>query len=201
VFKVDRANRLKWILAPHKGWGPAGPSGAGPDTSQYLLTAVDANRRAYDSSVQLGEASVADSESFDWPWGQHAVMKTEKGTFLLFDNGDTRHFASTELFSRAVEYRVDPVAMTVQQVWQYGRNREDDFYSSIVSDVDVLPHTGHVMVSPGNIRKSANGPHAYVTELTYPQGTVVFEARLAFKDAYPSQPDLNYRAERMDLYP
>ncbi|HIF06134.1 MAG TPA: hypothetical protein EYQ64_04070, partial [Gemmatimonadetes bacterium] len=41
VVKVSRDNELVWILAPHRGWGPAGINGNGPNTSEFLLTAVD----------------------------------------------------------------------------------------------------------------------------------------------------------------
>ena len=51
------------------------------------------------------------------------------GTILCFDNGTyrARPFAekqpSAESYSRAVEYEVDEAAMTVKQVWDYGRTQ------------------------------------------------------------------------------
>jgi hypothetical protein len=47
--------------------------------------------------------------------GQHSVRVLPNGHLLLFDNG-WRH-APPE--SRAVEYAVDPVAMTATMVWEY----------------------------------------------------------------------------------
>ncbi|HAY33782.1 MAG TPA: aryl-sulfate sulfotransferase [Ignavibacteria bacterium] len=46
---------------------------------------------------------------------QHAIHKTEAGTFTLFDNGN---FHSPK-FSRSVEYRIDETAMTAEKVWEY----------------------------------------------------------------------------------
>jgi hypothetical protein len=46
---------------------------------------------------------------------QHSVRVTPSGGLLMFDNG-TRHSPSE---SRAVEYRLDPVAKTATMIWQF----------------------------------------------------------------------------------
>ena len=46
---------------------------------------------------------------------QHSVRVTPSGGVLMFDNG-TRHSPSE---SRAVEYRLDPVAKTATMIWQF----------------------------------------------------------------------------------
>jgi len=98
--------------------------------------------------------------------------------------------------------------MTVSQMWQYGASRGGDYYSDIISDVDILPRTRHRLITSGSIRHSENGPHAYVTEITYPGAETVFEARIGFRDAHSSVAaggwgniDIVYRAERLSLYP
>jgi arylsulfate sulfotransferase len=56
----------------------------------------------------------------------------------VFDNGWGRDFAPTKLsgnYSRAVEYKVDEAEGTVEQVWQYGKERGDEWYSPITSVV------------------------------------------------------------------
>jgi arylsulfate sulfotransferase len=201
IFKVDRSNHLKWIVAPHQGWGAAGPAGEGADTSAYLLTAVSPSGTPYAPDVQEGRAGVDDALTFDWPWGQHAVLLRSPGDLLVFDNGFNRHFSGSDLFSRAVEYRVDEARMTVSQEWQYGRGRGSDFYSFIVGDVDMAAGTGIVVVSPGAVYNSGEPAHAYVTEVTYPGGAVASEARIVFRNTYPGQIDLDYRAEQLTLYP
>jgi arylsulfate sulfotransferase len=209
VVKVDGRNSLKWIMAPHKGWGAAGASGESFDTSEYLLTAISADGTPYPREVQLGLADVGGGTEFDWPWGQHAPLLLPNGDILLFDNGFNRNFKGNKSgFSRAVEYRVDEKARTVRQIWQYGAERGDDFFSNIISDADMLDKTKNRLITSGAVRVSPDDPHAYVTEVKYPGGAVVHEVRIAFKDAYADLKkggwgniDIVYRAERLPLYP
>jgi arylsulfate sulfotransferase len=209
LVKVDGANSLKWIIAPHKGWGAAGKTGKGFDTSEFLLTAIASDETPYPREVQLGLANVEGGAAFDWPWGQHAPKLLPNGDILLFDNGFNRQFKGSKSgFSRAVEYRVDEKARTVRQVWQYGADRGDDFFSTIISDVDVLAWTKNRLVTSGSVRVSPDDPHAYVTEIRYPDGAVVHEVRIRFKDAHSDLEaggwgniDILYRADRIPLYP
>jgi len=209
VAKIDRAHRLRWILAPHQGWGNAGLSDDGPDTRDYLLTATSVSGTPYSADVQMGRANVNGGQAFDWPWGQHAVKLLENGNLSMFDNGFNRLFGGQKAgFSRAVEYRLDEKARTASQVWEYGADRGTDYYSSIIGDVDTLPATRDRLITSGSIRGSPNGPHAYVTEVSYPRGEVVFEARIGFRDAHSDlaaggwgNMDIVYRAERLPLYP
>lgn len=203
VVKVGRDNELIWILAPHRGWGRAGPDADGHETSDFLLTAVDSNGDAYPDPVQQGSERASD---FDWPWGQHAPLILPNGNLFLFDNGLTRSFSpDSPTYSRGVEYRIDESQMTVRQVWQYGEERGADFYSVIISDVDLLPSTGNRMIMPGIL--FGPDPRALVTEVTYPGKQIVFEAALHFKNLLSSGNlswgnfDLVYRSERMPVYP
>ncbi len=203
VAKVDNENNLMWILAPHQGWGKAGRTGAGFETSDYLLTALDADGNALPAAVQQGFAGADD---FEWSTGQHAVTILENGNILMFDNGLSRNFGRKPTYSRAVEYRIDEENMTIRQVWEYGTSRGLDMYAPITSDVDVLPVTGNRLITAGNIRASELPPHAKVIEITYPDNKEIFEARIFFKDATSTgenawgQLDVVYRGERYDLY-
>lgn len=203
VVKVTADNELVWILSPHKGWGRAGLNGDGHETSDYLLTAVDASGNPYPDAVQQGTEDVP---GFSWSWGQHAPLLLPNGNLFLFDNGLNRTFSSSApTYSRGVEYVIDEEAMTVQQVWQYGKARGEAFYSSIISDVDYLSDTGNRLVMPGIV--TTPGPRAYVTEVTSPSKEVVFEASIEFKNQLSSGDmswgnfDLVYRSERLPLYP
>ena len=203
VVKVTAENELVWILAPHKGWGRAGPAGNGFDTSEYLLTAVDANGNPYAEPVQQGDESAAD---FGWTWGQHAPMVLPNGNLFVFDNGRKRNFSEEgPTFSRGVEYEIDEEAMTVKQVWQYGEARGDAFYSPIISDVDYLPQTDNRLIMPGIINSFGEPPaYALVTEVTYPNEEVVFEADIKFANLFDGASrfkDSVYRSERLPLYP
>jgi arylsulfate sulfotransferase len=203
IVKVTRDNELAWILAPHKGWGKAGPDADGHETSDYLLTAVDSDGNPYPEPVQQGDEGAVD---FDWPWGQHAPLILPNGHLFLFDNGLTRSFSSDgPSYSRGVEYEIDESLMTVRQVWQYGEERGPEFYSVIISDVDLLPSTGNRLIMPGIVFGA--DPLALVTEVTYPGKQVVFEARIHFKNLLSSGDrswgnlDLVYRSERLPIYP
>jgi len=195
IFKVSKDNRLMWILAPHQGWGAAGPDGNGLNTAAYLLTAVDGQGAACSQEVQQG---TRDAPAFSWPWGQHACMILPGGNIFCFDNGWRKNFGDNAGYIRAVEYRVDPMRMQVEQVWEYGKARGAELYSHNVCDVDYLPATGNRLVCSGNI-DGANGKQGRAIEVSYPEGEVVFEALIHCKNKFGG--DIIYRAERLPLYP
>lgn len=204
IAKVDMDNNLQWILAPHYQWGKAGPNGEGVDVNNDLLTAIDENGQPYKDSVQLGVIPAAD---FEWTYGQHNPMLLPNGNVFVMDNGYLRNFQPAPFYSRAVEYKIDASAKTIQQVWQYGKERGTETYSAITSDVDLLPQTNNRLITLGNIRLSQDKPNAKIIEVTYPAGEVVFEAKMLLKDARGPMEnawgkfDVVYRGERYDLYP
>jgi arylsulfate sulfotransferase len=203
VVKVTWDNQLVWIFAPRSGWGPAGRDGTGPETAPYLLTAVDADGNPYPDDVQNGDVSTPD---FDWSWGQHNAQLTSGATMALFDNGDFRNWITAGPYSRFAEYRIDEAAMTVSQVWDYGKDRGTDLFSRIISCVDVLPVTGNRSMSPGIILNTTAGNRAKFVEVTYPDGEVVFEATIRFRNYYSPAGatgvlDNIYRSHRMSIYP
>lgn len=200
LVKIDRGNNLKWILAAHRGWGQAGVSGDGFNTSDHLLTAVNGAGVPYDTDVQDGTMRAPD---FDWTWGQHAPLLLGNGNLLVFDNGYNRQFGAADPYSRAVEYSIDQSAMTVKQIWEWGMERGAPFFSLIISDVDVLPQTGNRLVTSGFTNQ---GSEAKVVELSYPNNMEQFEITLGFKNVNSTaqgwgQIDILYRAEKMSLFP
>ena len=200
LAKVTMDNELVWILAPHKGWGQ---NGNGEATSEYLLTAIDADGEPYPEAIQQGEENAA---AFGWTWGQHAPLILPNGNLFVFDNGDNRNFSQDgPQYSRGVEYAVDEASMTVEQVWQYGKERGDTFYSPIISYVDYLPQTLNRLIVPGIINNFGEPPaYARVAEVSYPGKEVVFEAKINFKNRFEGESvfgDSVYRSERLPLYP
>lgn len=203
VVKVSEDNELVWILGGHRGWGPAGVAGDGHDTSGFLLTAIDEIGTPFPEAVQMGDEDAAD---FSWPWGQHAPLILPNGNIFLFDNGVERNFTlGGPMVSRGVEYEIDQEAMTVREVWSYGAERGAGYSSSIISDVDYLLETGNRLVMPGIVFGAE--PRAWVTEIGHPDGQVVFEARIDFKNLGGNgelqwgEFDMVYRSERLSLYP
>ncbi len=60
--------------------------------------------------------------------------------FHHWKDGDGRHLEQPALptmkYSRYVEYKIDEKKGTVQQVWEYGKERGYDFYSPITSIIE-----------------------------------------------------------------
>ncbi len=202
VVKVSWNNELEWILAPHKGWGKAGRKGEGPETTPFLLTAVDDSGTPFNQDIQDGTLA---SNDFDWTWGQHAPLILPNGNVLVFDNGGfNRNFGNyTSIFSAATEYEIDEDNKTIKEVWSYGKERGESTYSLIISDVDYLSETGNVLFAPGNITEG-NGK-SKIVEVTYPSKDVVFESTMIFKNQLGNgagfgNVDISYRAERVSIY-
>jgi len=127
VLKLDLSrNEIVWMLGNHEGW---------PQTwSDHLLEPV---------------------HELEWSWHQHAPEITPDGTLLIYDNGPFRALPPNpqvlppEAYSRAVEYRIDDTARTVEEVWSYGGQGEEWFFSGFVSDADWLPETDNILLANG----------------------------------------------------
>ncbi len=193
TVKLTNDNEVVWILAPHLGWGTAGD---GTDLTTRLLQPLDADGQPItDPSVLDGTTNHPD---FEWAWYQHAPELLPDGTLLLFDNGDHRNYTDQALYSRAVVYRIDPSAMTIRQLWQYGKERGSDTFSRIVSDVDYHVAEANVVFMPGAAGSGA-GAYGKVVEVDYTTRDVVFEATITPPTA-PFGITL-HRVERLSLYP
>jgi len=186
ILAVDlERESLRWILAPPAGWRE-------PFASKRLRP--------------IGDLA--------WPYHPHAPKLTARGTLLLFDNGNHRAspfdapMAAAQSWSRAVEFRVDASAGTVEEVWSWGGAGEGRFFSPFLGDVDPLPGTGNRLVTDGGrIRGPDGSPSASigrghhfarileVTGDTEPE--VVFEVVLD----EPGRGWSVYRAERLPEIP
>lgn len=204
VFKLSYDNELIYVIAPHKGWETSGIDENGPNTSDFLLQAVDAEGIPYADSVQNGFISL---DEFDWSWSQHAALTMPNGNVLVFDNGANRNYTYTVGlgYSRGVEYAIDLEQKTVRQVWEYGRERGDEFYSVNISDIDYLETTGNRLVISGNIEYE-NVRRGIIVEVSPENNEVVFEAAVNFSNIYSTgggwgETDIMYRAERLSMYP
>ena len=201
VVKLTADNEVVWILAPHKDWGSAGD---GTDLRAKLLQPLDANRQPItDPAVLDGTRRHA---GFDWAWYQHAPEILGSGSILLFDNGESRGTGGLAggtggrgLYSRAVIYRIDEGAMTIQQVWEYGEDRGAETYSRIVSDVDYHAEERVVVFAPGAIGREEANPYGRVVEVDRGTGTVLAEA--VIRGPAPRFGITFHRVERMPLYP
>lgn len=147
-------------------------------------------------------------DEFEWQWSQHAAMITPEGYVFLLDNGNNKskekekYVNASDSYTRGVMYRIDPEQMTIEQVWEYGKDRGSEFYSPYISDVDYL-NRNHYLVHSGGIvyvdGKNSNQPAGFSKNTTLVSDTVellndevIFELKL---------PTNNYRVEKMGLYP
>jgi len=199
ICKVGYDKKLKWIMAPHRGWEKSGVNGNGFETADFLLQATDQNGAILDDQIQKG---VSISDNFEWTWGQHAVLVLDNQDILVFDNGFNRNFQfQNEGYSRAVSYTIDENNMQIKQNWQYGKELGNPFWAKIISDVDVLPQSGNLLITAG-----VNSFGASIHEITYPDNNLLFKANIIFKNQNGGGStwgdyDLMYRSERMSIYP
>ncbi|WP_276392876.1 aryl-sulfate sulfotransferase [Eudoraea chungangensis] len=207
LIKLSWKDSLQWIIAPNRKWGKSGRNGDGFETKSFLLTAVNSKGVAYPKNVQEGTES---SESFDFPWGMHAPVILPNDNLLVFDNGTYRNYNNEVHYSRAVEYKINEADKTVEQVWQYGKQRGEEFFSTIIGDVDYLAEENNILITSGYLTRGAV-LHGKIVEVDYATREEVFEASLYFKNENSTevrnygqtgnwgQTDILYRSERLEL--
>ncbi|QIZ78937.1 aryl-sulfate sulfotransferase [Ferrimonas lipolytica] len=126
VVKVGRDKEVKWVLAPNVGWNKL---------KDKVLTPVDSKGRKLDC-----HNASCNNTDFDWPFSQHDAKLTGKGTITVYDNGGTRNYEQpampTMKYSRFVEYKINEDKGTVEQVWEYGKDRGYDWFSTVTSNTE-----------------------------------------------------------------
>ena len=132
LIKIGRDKQVKWIMGSPEGWGPK--------FADKVLKPVDKDGKPIKCEGSKCEGS------FDWSWTQHTAWrideKSDKDTVYItvFDNGDARGMEQPPLpdmkYSRGVIYKIDQDKMTVQQIWEYGKERGHDWYSPVTSLVE-----------------------------------------------------------------
>lgn len=189
VLKFDAdTKKIKWILSKTIGDN-------NENLRQYLLKPL--------------------GEDFEYPTAQHAAMELPDGRIMLFDNtnfdivDNSGNLLQDRLYSRAVIYEIDEKNMTVRQVWEYGRERGRDLYSSFISDVDylgqehyLLDFGGKYIANDGNVYdhmytpkdiKNKSKRQSTIIELL--NGEIIWEI-----DLLGNSNSNTYKAERKDIY-
>ncbi len=157
IAKFDRVTGdLRWILGNHEKWDKT--------FEPFLLAPIGI--------------------PFEWQWYQHNPKLTPDDTFLVFDNGNYRAMPfdppliAEENRSRAVEYRVDEVNMTVEQIWEWFPNEDPLVYTAELGDIHHLPQTGDVVVTFGSILEDT-ARKARIFEVTHTApAEVLYELRV-----------------------
>jgi Arylsulfotransferase (ASST). len=186
VVKIDLATKeVVWILSdPNDYW---------PDNlKDKLLTPV------------------AGDTDFQYQYGQHAVMQLPNGDIFLFDNGNYRSkdpataLPAAEDYSRAVIYRVNEQDKTVEQIWEYGKERGSELYCPYICDVDYF-EDGHYLIDFGGIGgfgtvvTGTGVSCSHIIEIK--NDKVIGETVITKVDESGTNVNANmYRVERMEAY-
>ena len=146
-------------------------------------------------------------DNFEWQWSQHAAMITPKGYVFLFDNGNNKskikeNYVSAEnSYSRGVMYKIDTKNMTIEQIYEYGKERGSEFYSPYISDVDYLDENHYIIHSGGIVYvdgKNSNQPAGLGGADKLVSDTVeILNDEIIFEIVLPTN---NYRVEKMNFY-
>ncbi len=178
---------ISWMLAPHYGWLPM--------FDRYLLEPI--------------------GEPFDWPSNQHAPeimpdMDNNPDTtdILLFDNGIQLIEGTTAAnamdsknrygLSNMVNYRINEKDMSVEQVWQFGKELGSNFFSSSRGDANLLENGNRLGVfniaDPGSTTNVGNGTYFEVSD----QSKIIWSAQTLSQTSDGEL--IEYRLERMNIY-
>lgn len=181
VINIDyKTKKLNWIIGDSKNWSK--------DYQKYFFKKV--------------------GENFEWQWSQHAAMITKEGYVFLFDNGNNKskikdnYVPADKSYSRGVMYKINKKNMTIEQIWEYGKERGSDFYSPYISDVDYLSKNHYIVHSGGIVKedgKPSNQPAGLSTGNTALKSDTVelLNDKVIFELVLPTN---NYRVEKMNIY-
>ncbi len=146
-------------------------------------------------------------DNFEWQWSQHAAMITPEGYVFLLDNGNNKskikeeYVPAEDSYTRGVIYQIDTQNMTIEQRWEYGKERGSEFYSPYISDVDYLGENHYIVHSGGIVYvdgKNSNQPAGFSKNATLVSDTVeLMNDEIIFELKLPTN---NYRVEKMSLY-
>lgn len=192
IVAVNRGDKsLAWILGDPTGWEKV--------DEKYFFT--------------------PQGEDFEWQYAQHQVTMLDNGDIMLFDNGTAKvkpenienKVSGDQVYSRAVIYRINTEEMTIEQVYQYGKERGPEWYSDWISGVISLDGTqdqlwitaGSNLYSPdedshdfgpSNMMTAGLVKTTHIDQVS--NGNLVFEMKIS-GDSYAS---LTYRSLRMPFY-
>lgn len=198
IIKVGRDKEVKWIMAPNVGWTK--------DMAAKVLTPVDGKGKKLNC-----EGAICSDTEFDWSFTQHTAWLSERGennkrytTMSVFDNGDGRGLEQPafphDKWSRAVEYRIDEKKMTVQQTWQFGKERGWDWYSAVTSNVRYDAEKGTYYILSGNVHLlTKERTKGIINEVDPETGEVKVELVLS-NDKKPSVYYRNYLVKPESLF-
>ncbi len=123
------SSELNWILGDPENWGEE-------LVDEYFFTPIGLD--------------------FEWQYAQHSAIVLEDGNIFLFDNGNNRSklrendVAPLDNYSRGVIYEIDTDLMTIDQIYQFGKELGYKFYSPYISNVAYYDDQNYMIHSGGH---------------------------------------------------
>lgn len=183
MVNIDyETGELNWIIGDPEGWPK--------EMQKYFFKPVGNN--------------------FGWQYEQHACVITPNGDVMCFDNhhygskNRETYLAAKDNYSRGVRYKINTDDMTIEQVWQYGKDRGAEFFSPYICNVEYY-NEGHYMVHSGGIAYDQDGnPSEALGAFAKDQGgrleSITVEICDNKKMLDLHVPGNYYRAEKLKLY-
>ena len=180
VINIDyESGKLNWIIGDPTNWSE--------EYQKYFFTPI--------------------GDNFEWQWSQHAAMITPEGYVFILDNGNNKskikdeYVEANNSYTRGVMYKIDTENMTIEQIWEYGKERGSEFYSPYISDVDYIEKDHYIVHSGGIVYvegKNSNQPAGFSENAKLVSTTVeLLNNEVIFEISLPTN---NYRVEKMSLY-
>lgn len=172
IMKIDYdTSEIKWIMGDSSGW---------PESYQkYFL-----NGEVKASGGQHAAIVLPDQDDND-----------ETTDILYYDNnisvtrGDEE---TSEKYSEARQVRINDAEMTIEEVWTFGEELGEDYYTKIIGSARYLSNTGNRLV---NFGYRDEGQTSSIMEVTEEGETVLNVDLTDFSTSAWA-----YRAERFSLY-
>ncbi|MBU9736424.1 aryl-sulfate sulfotransferase [Diplocloster agilis] len=148
-------------------------------------------------------------DDFEWQYEQHACVITPDGDVMCFDNhhygskNRDEYLSAKDSYSRGVRYKINVKERTIEQVWQYGKERGAEFFSPYICNVEYY-NEGHYMIHSGGIAYMNGEPSELLGAFAKQQGgdlrTITVEICNGKKELELQVPGNYYRAEKLKLY-
>ena len=184
IVNIDfETGKLNWILSDPEGWPQEW-------VDRYFFKPVGTD--------------------FEWQYEQHACLIPPDGDVMCFDNHHwgskikENYRAAKNNYSRGVRYRINTKDMTIEQIWQYGKDRGARFFSPYICNVEYY-NEGHYMVHSGGSAYNKDGEISEsLGALEQNMGGTLFATTVELCDDRKML-ELHtkgnyYRAEKMKLY-
>ncbi len=184
IVNIDfESGKLNWIISDPEGWPQEW-------VDRYFFKPIGNN--------------------FEWQYEQHACLITPDGDVMCFDN---HHWASKikenfrkakNNYSRGVRYRINIKDMTIEQIWQFGKDLGAEFFSPYICNVEYY-NEGHYMIHSGGSAYNKDGEISEsLGALEQHMGGTLFSTTIEVcggKKMLELHAKGNYyRAEKMKLY-